>query len=99
MASPDAYCQLKAEFDGNYYVVKDEIKFSFNNAYSVEKLDYVIVDLASNIPVKYYPEIVVKTGLNRISIDVDDCRGLKKGKQYILRAKNINITEMQMNCK
>jgi hypothetical protein len=91
-----AFGQLKSFSDGNYYIAKDFINFSFNNSYSTEKLDYTIVDAETNTPIRYYPEVSIRTGMNYISIDVDDCRGLKKGKYYVLIAKNVHSSALQM---
>lgn len=94
----DAYAfpQLRNEFDGNYYSVKDKISFTFTNSYGTEKLDYRIVDISTNKTIKYYPEVKIVTGSNLISIDVNDCAGLKKGNAYTLVANNINTRPMQM---
>ncbi len=92
----DAFRQLKPEFDGNYYLVKNRILFYFTNAYSTEKLDYSIIDIETNTPIKYYPAINIHTGVNNISIDADDCQGLKKGKYYMLKALNVHSSPLQM---
>jgi len=95
----DSYRQLKPQFDGTYYIVNDQIRFSFVNTYGTEKLDYTIIDMQTNKPISFYPGLGIHTGLNNLSIDVDDCRGLKKGKYYLLKATNINSTVLQMRFK
>jgi hypothetical protein len=95
----DAFRQLKPQFDGNYYLVKDKILFYFTNAYSTEKLDYAIIDIETNTPIKYYPAVPIHTGVNNIEIDIDDCQGLKKGKYYLLKAMNVYSSALQMRFK
>lgn len=95
----EAFRFLKAEFDGNYYEVKEKIRFAFTNAYSVEKLAYIIVDIETGKPIKFFPDVKVHGGMNHIEIDGDDCQGLKKSKYYLLKAFNINSTVLQMRFK
>jgi len=95
----DSYRQLKPQFDGTYYLAKEQIRFSFINSYSTEKLDYSIIDLETGSKIKFYPEINIHSGLNNIVIDADDCTGLKKGKIYMLKATNIHSTVLQMRFK
>jgi hypothetical protein len=91
-----AFNQLRSALDGNYYIAKDHIHFSFNNSYSTEKLDYMILDAETNTPIKHYPVVAIRTGMNYVSIDADDCRGLKKGKYYVLLARNVHSSVLQM---
>lgn len=95
----DAFRQLKNSFDGNYYVVRKAIRFSFINSYATEKLDYSIVDIETGEKIRYYPEVSITSGMNNIEIDVNDCRGLKKGRIYVLKAVNIHSTVLQMRFK
>lgn len=92
----ETFPELKKGAESNYYLVKEAIRFSFVNSFSVEKLDYVIIDLQTNKPIRYYPEVQVHTGLNQVEIDVDDCRGLNRGKYYMVRAINVQNSPIQM---
>lgn len=91
-----AYPQLTKQEEVSIYIVKDVIRFSFVNSYGTEKLDYSIIDAQTNKAIKYYPEVRIHTGVNNVSIDVDDCNGLKKGKFYIIKVTNVQSLPLQM---
>lgn len=70
--------------EGNFEIIKRELKFSFNNLYAERELIYQITPLYdTNRKVGKLPSVILKKGLNFINIDLSD-KALKEGKDYLL---------------
>jgi hypothetical protein len=86
----DSYRELKLFVNGNYYIAKGILKFSFLNNYNIKKLSYSILDVEKgNEPVRHLPEVNLQQGLNKIDIDLTEL-GLSPGKNYILKVFPFN---------
>jgi hypothetical protein len=90
LSEDDSYRELKVLMNGNYYIAKGTLKFTFRNDYNLKKLNYTILDMSEGAqPVKYTPEIPVQPGLNRIDLDLQSL-DMHPGGQYLLRVYPFN---------
>lgn len=86
----DSYRELKQLVNGNYYIANRVLKFSFNNHYNVQKLNYVIQDIEKGFKtISHTPEIKLQQGLNKVDIDLDGL-DLGPGKHYLLKVFPFN---------
>jgi hypothetical protein len=86
----DSYRELKLLMNGNYYIAKGALKFSFYNGYNVKKLGYSIHDIeAGSVKVKNTPDVAIQLGFNKIDINLDEL-DLKPGKHYLLKVYPFN---------
>lgn len=81
----DSYRELRSLEKANYYIANRVLKFSMNNSYNIEYLNYTILDLNNGMkPVKDLPKIKLVTGLNKIDINLTELN-LEPGKSYYLK--------------
>jgi len=92
----DSYRELKQLVNGNYYIARGYLKFSFQNNYNIKRLNYTILDISNGLQkIKHLPEVQLQTGLNKIDIDLSEM-DLIRGKQYILRVYPFNESEVEI---
>lgn len=81
----DSYRELRSLEKANYYIANRVLKFSMNNAYNVEKLNYTLLDISNGMkPVKDLPNVKLINGLNKIDINLTEL-GLEAGQHYYLK--------------
>lgn len=89
-ADKDSYRELKPEGDKDIYIAQGIVRFAFHNYGKAGKLDYEIIDLS--VPeevIKRLPAQKMQTGLNKIDLPLEDHDAFIKGRQYLLRVKNV----------
>lgn len=92
----ESYRELKNLVNGNYYIAKGYISFSFNNRYNQKFLKYSILNPSDYMkPIKNTPEVLMAEGFNKIDIDVTEL-GLVEGQSYILRVQPFNEPELDV---
>jgi hypothetical protein len=93
----DSYREIKEYQDGGFYVANQILRFSFNNFYQSQKLDYIIVDLERpGEKIKNLPSLTAETGVNKYNVDLRDIKSFKDGRQYLLKVKMIDSKELQL---
>ena len=86
----DSYRELRSLEKANYYIANRVLKFSMQNAYNIEKLNYTILDVSNGMkPVKHIPVVKLVIGLNKIDLDLTDLE-LEPGKHYYLKVYPYN---------
>ncbi len=82
----DSYRELKESQDGNFYVAKKFLRFSFNNPYNEGDLNYQIVNIATpGSEIKGLEKLKIKSGINKYDLDLSENRFIKNEQQYILQ--------------
>lgn len=90
LVQKDNYRELRSLMNGNYYVAERYVRFSFQNNYSVKKLNYEILALNGGVSsIKHLPEIPLKLGLNLVDLDLFDA-DLQSGMHYLLKVYPFN---------
>jgi hypothetical protein len=81
----DTYRQVTTVDDGSYFVTGNTLRFSFENFYQAGDLQYSIRSLAEpDKEVKRLPVLKTRTGLNKLELDLEKMKSIKKGQQYLL---------------
>lgn len=93
----DSYREIKEYQDGGFYIANQILRFSFNNYYQSQKLNYSIGDLENPTEnIKNLPPLTAETGINKYNIDLSEMRSFKEGRQYILKVKTADNKELQL---
>lgn len=81
----ETYRQVTTIDDGSYFVTGSTLRFSFENFYQAGDLQYSIRSLAApDSDVKRLPVLKIRTGLNKLELDLGKIKSIKKGQQYLL---------------
>ena len=81
----ESYRILKAFFNGDYYVAKQQLKFAINNDYGEGLLSYSVYALKEpDNKIKGLPSLRLQNGLNKYAIDLKEHGGFKSGEHYQL---------------
>ena len=89
-SSRDSYRQPGITLNGSYYLTGNMLRFSLLNTYAATKLQYSITDFADpGKEIGNLPLIKLQPGLNKVDLEMEDINGLKPGRMYLLRIKNI----------
>lgn len=82
----DSYRELKEQLDGSLYYAYGRLRFSLNNPYSNGPLEYSIDNLSDmQDEIKKLPELKLTSGLNQFELDLEDIKGIKADKNYLLK--------------
>ncbi len=93
----NSYREMKEINDGNFYAADKVIRFSFNNPYNADDLNYSIVSLANpGEAIKSMPKLKMQTGLNKYEIDLSEKKAFKNGEEYMLTVKLVNGRELNL---
>lgn len=93
----DSYREIKEYQDGGFYIANQILRFSFNNFYQTQKLNYSITDLEHAVEsIKNLPPLTAETGVNKYNIDLSDIKSFKDGHQYLLKVKTSDNKELQL---
>jgi hypothetical protein len=84
----DSYRELKEQLDGSVYYAYGKLRFSLSNPYSPGPLTYSIENLSdTKDEIKKLPELTMTSGFNQFELDLDEIRGFKADKSYLLKVK------------
>jgi hypothetical protein len=92
-----SFAEVKPVYTGKKYYYTKTVNFSFRNPYSVKKLKYAIVHIASKKQLTDLPVIEMSNGLNQIILDVDNIKGLVKNEQYKIEIYNLGNSIHYLN--
>lgn len=93
----DSYREIKEYQDGGFYIANEILRFSFNNFYQAQKLNYTIINLEHPAEsIKNLPPLTAETGINKYNIDLRDIKSFKDGSQYLLKVKTSDNKELQL---
>lgn len=81
----DCYRVITKNFNNGNYLYGEVMKFAFENRDSETDLRYSILDLTTGSTLSKQPRIKLKSGLNKIDIDLKKVSGVKKGHHYLLK--------------
>jgi hypothetical protein len=71
--------------DGHFYVTKGIVRFAYMNKANDKKLTYVIKRLDKKENLKDLPELAIKSGTNKLQIDLRHNTGLREKEYYDLQ--------------
>lgn len=88
-SEPKGFKFPKEKMDDSYYLANGEVNFVYNNISGQDILDYSLIPQSfSGEQLDNLPNITLKRGLNKITLNGDTIVGLKKEEIYVLKIYN-----------
>lgn len=85
----ESFAEVKPVYTAKTYHFTSTINFSFTNPYVAGKLQYAIVHVPSLKKMTNLPEVEMAAGLNKIILNTEDIKGIRKNELYKIEVYGI----------
>ncbi len=93
----ESFADVKSYYTGKKYYFTSSVNFSFENRYAIKNLSYSITSLSTQKKLSNLPPVKMTTGLNKVSLNVEDIKGLNKNEQYKMEIYNLGSAVYYLN--